>query len=120
MIGVFIVLHTIIAILLVVVILMQSGRGGGLTGGFQAAESMFGAQTSSFMIRATTILSLIFLITCLSLAVLSTQSGKSIMPDKKTAPSASEEIDSPLPDSSDAVDGIIESMPNEPPVDKAL
>jgi len=79
-------LHAAISILLVTVILMQSGRGGGLTEGFASAESMFGAQTNEFMIKATTVITAVFLATCLGLAVLSAQSGKSLMAG--TAPEA--------------------------------
>ena len=64
--GFIIFIHTIICIFLVVIILMQSGRGGGLTENFAAAESMFGAKTNVFLIRGTTILASLFLVTCLS------------------------------------------------------
>ena len=74
-----IVIHTIICLLLITIILMQSGRGGGLTEGFAAAESMFGAKTNIFLIRTTTVLAALFLITCLSLAVLSSKKDKSLM-----------------------------------------
>ncbi|MCK5259517.1 MAG: preprotein translocase subunit SecG [Candidatus Omnitrophica bacterium] len=72
-------LHAIVAVLLIVIILMQSGRGGGLTEGFASAESIFGAKTNEFMIKATTIFATIFLITCLGIAVLSAQKSKSLM-----------------------------------------
>jgi len=80
--GFFMVLHALVSILLLVIILMQSGRGGGLTEGFASAESMFGAQTNEFMIKMTTVFSMLFLITCLGLAVLSAQKGKSLMSGK--------------------------------------
>jgi preprotein translocase subunit SecG len=72
-------IHTMVCILLVVVILMQSGRGGGLTESFASAESMFGAQTNSFMVKSTTVLSVIFFATCLGLALFSLQKEKSLM-----------------------------------------
>ena len=80
--GFIIFIHTIVCILLMTIILMQSGRGGGLTEGFAAAESMFGAKTNIFMIRATTLLASLFLVTCLSLAILSTKKDKSLMSTK--------------------------------------
>lgn len=86
--GFLLFLHAIICVLLVVVILMQSGRGGGLTESFQAAESIFGAQTSSFMIKATTVLTILFLLLSTSLAVISSRKGKSIMPQKIVLPDA--------------------------------
>ncbi len=76
-------LHAVICIFLVTIILMQSGRGGGLTEGFGGgAESMFGAQTNEFMIKATTVFASLFLVTCLSLAVLSAKKDRSLMSDK--------------------------------------
>lgn len=75
-------LHAVVAILLIVIILMQSGRGGGLTEGFASAESIFGAKTNEFMIKATTIFATLFLITCLGLALLSAQKSKSLMSDE--------------------------------------
>ncbi len=85
--GFMMIIHALICIVLVTVILMQSGRGGGLTEACASAASMFGAQTNEFMIKMTTIISVLFLVTCLSLAVLSAKKGKSLM----TAPVVSEE-----------------------------
>jgi preprotein translocase subunit SecG len=82
-------LHALVSVLLIIIILMQSGRGGGLTEGFASAESIFGAKTNEFMIKGTTIFATIFLITCLGLAVLSSQRGKSLM-SQQTGPQAAE------------------------------
>lgn len=83
--------HAVVCIFLMLVILMQSGRGGGLTEGFASAESIFGARTNVFMIKTTTVLATLFLVTCLSLAVLSSQKGRSLMAGqagKKTSSSS--------------------------------
>ena len=77
--GFVIVVHILVCILLVAIILMQSGRGGGLTDSFAAAESMFGAKTNVVLVRATTVLSCLFFITCLSLAFLSTKRNQSLI-----------------------------------------
>ncbi len=77
--GFFMFLHALVCVLLALIVLMQSGRGGGLTEGFAAAESIFGAKTSSFLVKTTAVLACAFLITCLSLAILSSQSGRSLM-----------------------------------------
>lgn len=74
-----IILHTLVCILLSMVILMQSGRGGGLTETFASAESVFGAKTNSLMVRATTVLASMFLVTCLTLAYLSSRKERSLM-----------------------------------------
>ena len=79
MMGFLMFIHAMICILLSAVILMQSGRGGGLTEGFASAESMFGAKTNSFMVKATTVFASLFLITCLTLAFLSSRKERSLM-----------------------------------------
>ena len=83
--GLFIFVHTVAAVLLIAVILMQSGRGGGLTEGFASAESMFGAKTNEFMVRATTILTCVFLITSVTLARLSSKKEQSLIPTTPVA-----------------------------------
>ena len=80
--GLIMFLHALVAVLLIVVILMQAGRGGGLTEGFASAESIFGAQTNEFMIKTTTVLATIFFVTCIGLAILSSKSGRSLMSNK--------------------------------------
>ncbi len=80
--GFILVIHVIACVLLVVAILMQAGRGGGLTETFQSAESMFGTQTNAFMVRTTTILAVIFLSTSLILAFHSSKRNQSLMADK--------------------------------------
>lgn len=79
MFGFVIFMHTLVCILLATIILMQSGRGGGLTESFSAAESMFGARTNVVLVKATTVLASIFLVTCLTLAFYSTKSSKSLI-----------------------------------------
>ena len=79
--GAVIFFHVVVCAFLVTIILMQSGRGGGLTEGFAGAESMFGAKTNVFLIKATAILASCFLVTCLSLAFLSAKKGQSLMSD---------------------------------------
>ncbi len=73
------IIHSLVCVLLVTVILMQSGRGGGLTEGFAAAETMFGAKTNEFMVKATSVLAVLFVITSLSLAHFSARRDQSLM-----------------------------------------
>jgi preprotein translocase subunit SecG len=72
-------LHAVACVVLVTAILMQSGRGGGLTEAFSSAESMFGAQTSSFMIRVTSVLAVVFFTSSLALAVMSSRTDRSLL-----------------------------------------
>lgn len=85
MFGFIIAIHVILCILVAAIILMQSGRGGGLTESFAAAESMFGAKTNTVLVKATAVLVAIFLITCLGLAVLSSKANRSLIDEKTLA-----------------------------------
>lgn len=70
---------------MVTVILLQSGRSSGLTETFgSAAESIFGTKTNAFMIRATTSLAILFIVSCLVLAYMSKQQSKSLMERTKS------------------------------------
>lgn len=83
--GFVIFVHALVCLMLVVIILMQSGRGGGLTESFASAESMFGAKTNEFLIKGTSVFAVLFLVTCLSLAFLSSNKNKSLMIEKNLA-----------------------------------
>ena len=81
--GLIIAIHVIACVLLIGIILVQRGRGGGLAESFSGAESMFGTKTNAFLTRATTVLSIVFFFTCLSLAFLSAKQSRSLMRDIK-------------------------------------
>ena len=71
--------HVIVCALLIIIVLIQQGRGGGLIDNLSSAESIFGTKTSTFLVKATSVLSVIFFFTCLSLAFLSIQKNKSLI-----------------------------------------
>jgi preprotein translocase subunit SecG len=81
MMTVLIIIHVIACIVLIALVLIQRGRGAGLVESFAGVESMFGTKTSTFLTRTTTIMSIVFFITCLGLAVLSVRQSKSLMRD---------------------------------------
>lgn len=91
MMGLLVAVHVIICALLIVLILIQRGRGGGLAESFSDVESMLGTKTNAFLTRTTTILSTLFFITCLSLAVLSIKQSRSLLRDTKTKGAAVEQ-----------------------------
>lgn len=88
MFGFLITLHIIACLFLIAVILLQAGRGGGLSealGG--AAESIFGTRTNVFLTKATAIFATIFILTCIGLTFLSVRKSRSLMeaiPPKET------------------------------------
>ena len=74
------IVHVISSLVLILVILLQAGRGGGLAdiaGG--QPQSILGTQTNAFMTRATEVCAVIFIITSLTLGIMSTHRGKSLM-----------------------------------------
>ena len=78
--GAVLVLHILIALFLVGVILIQGGRGGlGEALGGAAAQSLFGGGANVVMARVTAVCAGLFMVTCLSLAMLSTAKGRSVM-----------------------------------------
>ena len=79
MFGFLVTLHLIVCVLLAIVILMQAGRGGGLTEGFASAESFLGAKTTGFMVKTTAVLTSLFLILSLSLAYISSKTSRSLI-----------------------------------------
>src|SRR5262245_27165615 len=69
-------LHLIVCLCLVAVILVQSGKGGGLAGGAfgGATQTVFGGRgATDFVTRATVLLGVLFFVTSLSLALLRTR-----------------------------------------------
>ena len=90
--GLIITIHAIVCILLIVIILIQAGRGGGLVESFSGVESMFGTKTNTFLTRTTTTLSILFFLTCVSLAFLSARQGRSLMSDIKTQDSTQKSL----------------------------
>ncbi len=102
--GFLIVVHIIACIILISVILLQAGRGGGLAeafGGKGLEQTIFGTRTTTFLARMTATAAVVFIFTCLSLAVLSSKRGKSLIETERieeklageTAVAVEEEID---------------------------
>jgi len=86
------VIHVITCILLVITILMQAGKGGGLAQGFDSAENLLGAQTNMFMIKVTTTLCVIFLCTCIGLALMTAKKERSLLADMPDKPRAAQTV----------------------------
>ena len=74
------VVHVIVSLLLIAVILVQGGRGGMTeTLGGAAAQSLFGGGANIVMSKVTAVGAILFMITCVTLAMLSTQEGRSVI-----------------------------------------
>ena len=97
----FITIHIMASLFLIAVILLQAGRGGGLSdslGGSQI-QGMFGTKSSSVLTKLTTISATLFIITCLSLALISSRRSSSLV-DKarlpETVPAQASQATEPL------------------------
>jgi len=111
--------HTVIALLIIVLVLLQRGKGAdaGAAFGSGASGTVFGSQgTSNFFSRSTAILATAFFISSLSLAYLSSQQADT--PDSLIESVAieidEEEESTTLTNENDAVlyDSSVESMPS--------
>ena len=79
-----VILHVIVSLVLIAVILLQAGKGGGLSESFGgASQQLFGTKSSAFLNRATSVCAILFLMTCLSLGILSGHGRKSLLEQVK-------------------------------------
>ena len=100
----FVIVHVIVALVLILVVLLQSGKAGDLASAFGGAGSQaaFGARgTATLLTKATTVCAVIFMITCLGLAILSRGNrGSSVMErvpiSEESQPAATQE-ETPAP-----------------------
>jgi len=84
--GILIVFHVIACLTLILFILLQVGRGHGLSGasfGSGGVQTVFGTKTVDFLSKMTAACAIIFVITCISLDILQAKKSKSLF-----APSA--------------------------------
>jgi preprotein translocase subunit SecG len=84
---------------LIFVILLQAGRGGGLSESFggSSTQTILGTKTSVFLTRATTVSAVVYIITCLTLAVMTSHRGRSIVAKDAVKPPAAGQPLSPQP-----------------------
>ncbi|MBI1978377.1 MAG: preprotein translocase subunit SecG [Candidatus Omnitrophica bacterium] len=82
-----VILHIIVSIFLIAVILLQAGRGQGLSWGVfgGSPESILGTKTASFLSRLTTACAILFLFTCIALNIIETRKSSSLLTKQKIA-----------------------------------
>lgn len=92
-----IVIHVIVCVALIMIVLLQTGKGADMGAAFGggSSQSLFGSTgASTFLSKATTVAAIVFMITSLALAYMSSdRTGKSIMtnvPVPAAAPAVSE------------------------------
>jgi len=82
-------IHVVVCLVLIIVILLQAGRGQGLTGGSFGGgnvQSLFGTKASSFLTKATSVCAILFLFTCIGLNILEVQKSRSLFKSPNATP----------------------------------
>ena len=108
-----IIMHVIVCIALILIVLLQTGKGADMGAAFGggASQTLFGSTgASTFLSKLTTIAAIVFMITSLGLAYMSSHIKEdSIIMDKKAPmeqqaiPSAPEKSSHPEPETSQPV-----------------
>jgi len=105
--GIVIGVHVIVSLVLIAVILLQAGRGGGLSESFggSSTQTILGTKTSVFLTRATAAAAIIYIFTCLALAVMTSHRGRSLVAKEGlTIPVSQTQGGAPSPLAGDALD----------------
>jgi len=96
------VIHVIVCLFLMIVVLLQSGKAADLAGAFggMGSQTVFGPRgAATVLTKATTIAAGAFLLTSLSLSIMSTRSGgtgsKSVLETTKDAGAATQQPGQP-------------------------
>ena len=84
-----IIVHIIVSIALIVIVLLQMGKGAqaGASFGAGGSQAMFGSTGGNFMSKVTAGAAIIFMLTCLSLAYFyGSPASQTVMPSSVGAP----------------------------------
>ncbi len=113
------VLHVMVCLVLVIVVLLQHGKGAdiGAVFGGGASSTVFGSRgAGNFLTKLTTASALIFMVTSMSLAYLADKGGTSDIFESKAATAKPATAESPLATegTAPAADGFQELKPTEP------
>ena len=81
MMALIITIHAIVCALLIIVILIQAGRGGGLSESFggSSTQTILGTKSSVFLKRATAVSAVMYILVCLLLGVMTSHRGRSLV-----------------------------------------
>lgn len=83
-----VIVHIVVCIALIMIVLLQTGKGADMGAAFGggSSQTLFGSTgASTFLSKATTLVAVVFMVTCMSLAYLSTnRTSSSIVLDDVT------------------------------------
>jgi preprotein translocase subunit SecG len=86
-----VIVHIIVSIFLILVVLLQQGKGADLAGAFGGggSQTVFSARGATTLLhKLTTIFFVLFIITSLTLAILEARPRRSVIEKNTAAPSA--------------------------------
>jgi preprotein translocase subunit SecG len=110
-------LHVIMCVLLIAIVLLQTGKGASMGAAFGGATNTLfgGAGPASFLNKITTVAAVIFMITSFTLAVISSRSSTSskVLEASPTQQEQPVQSETPASDTSDAA-GQAPDAPAEP------
>jgi len=88
--GLAIAFHIVACLILILVILLQAGRGGGLSESVTGniSQTLFGTKANVMLQKATTIAAIVFMVTCISLNIMASHRGRSLMELERAVQSA--------------------------------
>ncbi len=97
-------LHVIVCLALIMIVLLQTGKGADMGAAFGggSSQTLFGSTgASTFLSKATTVAAVVFMLTCFSLAYLSSnRQTSSVMEEVKTPTEQSAPAQSAVPEES--------------------
>jgi len=94
--GILTIVHVIVSFALILIVLLQTGKGSDIGAAFGgASQTLFGsAGPATFLNKITTFAAIIFMLTCLTLAYF-TSSSSSVMENYNYKPGVEEELPAP-------------------------
>ncbi len=115
--GIIITLHVIVSIALIMIVLLQTGKGADMGAAFGGggSQTLFGSTgASTFLSKATTVAAVIFMLTSFTLAYMSMhQNPKTIMEDAQTP------VEQPVAPGENSTPPVNEAVPVEQPAPAA-
>lgn len=102
MLGLIITLHVLVCIFLIFIILIQPGKGYGLSETFGGqTQTIFGVRAGTLLTRITAVCATIFLIASLSIAVISSKKSRSLVEKIVKGETKKEEVNKEVPTGAD-------------------
>jgi preprotein translocase subunit SecG len=85
MVTLVVIMHVLVSLFLIAVILLQAGRGQGLSWGVFGGtpQSILGTKTASFLTRVTSVCAILFLFTCIGLNIVELRKSRSLLAPSK-------------------------------------